>query len=56
MGFLTNLVGAAVNTVLTPVDIVRDIADAVEGNETNNTAKRVKKVADNLEDALKDLV
>jgi hypothetical protein len=39
MGFLTNLISASVKTALTPVAIIKNVADVTTGNEPKNTKK-----------------
>ena len=55
MGFMSNIFGAAVKTVLTPVAIVKDAVDVVTGQEPTNAKELLesavedaKKATDNL--------
>lgn len=51
MGFLTNVISAAVKTALTPVVLVKDTADVVMGNEAESTKKLLQSAAKDAERA-----
>jgi len=58
MGFLKslgNLVQAAIDVTLTPIDVLKDIGEYASGDEADNTAARLRKAKENLEDAYDEL-
>lgn len=55
MGFLTNLVSAAVKTVLTPVAVVKDVVNVATGEEADATKKLLESASDDVEEAGDDL-
>ncbi len=55
MGFLTNIVSATIKTALTPVAIVKDVANLVTGEEAKATKKLLNSAADDAKDAIDDL-
>lgn len=52
MSFLGNMFQAVVNTVATPVVVVRDI---VEGGKNRRTAKHVEEIGDEIGEGLDEL-
>ncbi len=56
MGFLSSIVGATVKTVLTPVALVKDVANVVTGEEPNATKKAVESIQNDTAQAIDDLV
>jgi hypothetical protein len=58
MGFLSSLgklTQAAVDVAVTPVEMVKDAVDFVEGGPVENTTDRLRKAKENLEDAYDEL-
>ena len=55
MGFFDNIISAAVKTVITPIAIVKDVANVVTGEEVNSTKKHINSIADDVEDAFDDI-
>lgn len=55
MGFFSNIIGAAVKTVLTPVAVVKDVVNVAIGEEPNATKKLIKSAVDDLEKAANNL-
>lgn len=51
MGFLDNLVSAAVKTVVTPIVVVKDVVNAAEGEEIKETGEHVGSIIKDLEKA-----
>ena len=49
MGLLVNLISATVKTALTPVAIVKDLADVATGNDPENTKNLLKSAAKDAE-------
>lgn len=56
MGFLTNILGAAVKVVVTPVAIVKDVVDTVSGDIPDTTRKLVSSAVDDIEEGFDDLM
>lgn len=55
MGFLSNLLGAAVKTALLPVGVAKDIVDVTMGEDADATKDLLEDVGEDLEDAGDDL-
>ncbi len=55
MGFFSNILGAAVKTVLTPVAVVKDVVNVTIGEEPNATKKLVNGIVDDIGKALDNL-
>lgn len=55
MGFFTNVVSAAVKTVLTPVAVVKDVVNVVKGDEPDATKDLLGSAGVDLDDAVDDL-
>jgi hypothetical protein len=55
MSFLTNIFSATVKTVLTPIAIVRDVANVATGENTDATKEHLESVAEDVADAFDDL-
>lgn len=51
MGFLTNIISAAVKTALTPVAVAKDALDVALGNEAENTKELLESAAKDAERA-----
>jgi hypothetical protein len=51
MGFFSNIISATVKTVLTPVAIVKDVANVVSGKDANATKKLLESAGDDLKKA-----
>lgn len=49
MGFFDSLISATVNTVLTPIAVVKDAVNVVVGEEPNATKKHVEKITGDVE-------
>ena len=54
MGFFSSLISATVKTALTPVAIVKDAVNIVQGEEPDNTKDLLSSAGEDLEDALND--
>jgi len=50
MGFFGSIIGAAVNVVLTPVAIVKDVVNIATDQEPNSTANHIDSITDDIED------
>lgn len=50
------MLGTAVKTVLTPLAVVKDVIEVVEGNDPENTANLVDSAVDSVDKALSDLI
>ena len=55
MGFLTNIVSSAVKVVLTPVAVVKDVANIATNNEVDSTKNLLSSAADDLAESIEDL-
>lgn len=55
MGFFGNLIGAAVKVAVTPVAVVKDVVDVVQGDTPDNTANLIDSAIDDVVDAFNDL-
>jgi hypothetical protein len=55
MGFFSNIISAAVKTVLTPVAIASDVVKVVTGNEAETTKNLIDSAKDDAEQAIDDL-
>jgi hypothetical protein len=55
MGFFDNIISAAVKTVITPIALVKDVANVVTGEEVNSTKKHIESITDDVEDAFNDI-
>lgn len=55
MGFLSNILGATVKTVLTPVAIVKDVVNVVTGEEADATKNLLESAKEDASDAFDDL-
>lgn len=55
MGFLSNVLGAAVKVALTPVAVVKDAANVAQGQDAETTANLLESAGDDLEEATDDL-
>ena len=55
MGFFSEILGATVKTVLTPIAVVADVVEVATGNEPNNTKNLVKSVVKDTSKAMDDL-
>lgn len=51
MGFLTNIISAAVKTALTPISVAKDAVDVALGNEAENTKELLESAAKDAERA-----
>lgn len=56
MGFLSGLISATVKTVLTPVAIIKDAVEVVNGDEPNTTKGLLNSVANDAGEAFDDLL
>lgn len=56
MGLLGSLLGATVKVALTPVTIVKDVVDMADGEAPTATATMLASAADDVIDAVDDLV
>ena len=55
MGFLTGMFSAVVKTALTPVAIVKDVANVVTGEDADVTKSLLESAAEDVADATDDL-
>ena len=55
MGFLSGMFSAVVKTVLTPVAIVKDVANIVTGEEADATKSLLESAGDDVKQATDDL-
>ena len=55
MGFLNNIISAAVKTVTTPIAIGKDVVNIVIGEEANSTKKHIESIGNDVEDAFDDI-
>ena len=57
MRLFKRLAAVAVNTVLLPVEVVKDVADAINPYREvgSNTSDRVKRIGQNVEDIVDEL-
>jgi hypothetical protein len=55
MGFLTNMIGATVKTVLTPVAVVEDVVNIATGKEVSATKSLLESAARDVVDSFDDL-
>jgi hypothetical protein len=55
MGFLTNMISATVKTVLTPVAVVKDVANIATGEEADATKNLLSSAAEDVSDAADEL-
>ena len=54
MGFLTNIVRSAVKVVLTPIAVVKDVANIATNNEVDSTKNLLSSAADDLAESIED--
>jgi hypothetical protein len=55
MGFLSNIVSATIKTALTPVAVIKDVANVVTGQEADATKKLLESSAEDVKDSFDDL-
>lgn len=55
MGFFSNIIGATVKTVLTPVAVVKDVVNIATGEEADATKNLLQSAKRDAEDAFDDL-
>lgn len=55
MGFLSGMFSAVVKTALTPVAIVKDVANVATGNKANATKKLLESASNDIEEANEDM-
>lgn len=55
MGFFSKILSAGVKTVLTPVAVVKDVANIIEGEEVDATKDLLSSAAEDAVDAVDDL-
>lgn len=55
MGFLTNILSTAVKTALTPIAIVKDVANVAVGNDPNSTKDLLNSAVKDFEEGFDDL-
>lgn len=54
MGFFSNIISATVKTVLTPIAVVKDVANIVTGEDANATKKLLQSAGKDVEQAIDD--
>lgn len=52
MGFFGSLIGIAVNVVLTPVAIVKDVVNIATDETPNATSNHIDNITDGIEDII----
>jgi hypothetical protein len=55
MGFFSNIVSATIKTALTPVAVVKDVANVAMGEDADATKKLLSSAKDDASEALDDL-
>lgn len=55
MGFFGSIFSATVNTILTPVAIVKDVVNIATGEDANSTKKHIDSITYDIEDAFDDI-
>ena len=55
MGFLSNIIGATVKTVLTPVAVVKDAVNIVSGESPDSTKELLESIVNDLSEGVADL-
>ena len=55
MGFFSNIISATVKTALTPVAVVKDVANIAMGEDADTTKDLLESAGDDVGDALEDL-
>lgn len=55
MGFFTDIISATVKVALTPVAIVKDIANIATGEEATATKELLESAADDASDAIDEI-
>ena len=55
MGFLSNIVGAVVDVALSPLDMISDVVNVGDGEESK-TVKRLENAGKKVAQAIDDLV
>ena len=52
MGFLSDIISATVKTALTPLAIVKDVANIATGKEANTTKELLESAGEDFDDAI----
>ena len=55
MSFFNKIIKAGAMTLTLPVDIVKDVAAAVKGANGGNTAAKIEKVGETVDEAIDDI-
>lgn len=55
MGFLSGIFSATIKAVLTPVAIVKDVANVVTDNEPDATKQLIESSVEDVKEAIEDL-
>lgn len=55
MGFLSKMISATVKTVLTPIAIVKDVANVIQDKDVTATEDLISGVVEDLSDATDEL-
>lgn len=55
MGFFSNILGATVKTVLTPVAVVKDVVNIATGEDADATKNLLQSAREDASDAFDDL-
>lgn len=55
MGFLSDIVGAAVKTALTPVAVVKDVVNIASGESPDTTKELLESIVNDIYDGIDDL-
>ena len=56
MGFLSNIISAAVKTVLTPIVVVKDVVNIITDEEADATKKHIESTIQDVEDAMDSII
>ncbi len=54
MGFLSNIIGATVKTVLTPVAVVKDVVNVATGEDADSTKSLIESIEKDIENTFDD--
>lgn len=55
MGFISNLVSATLKTAITPVAVVKNVANIIQGEEVESTKDLIESACEDLGQSLDDL-
>lgn len=55
MGFFGSIIGAVVDTALTPIAIVKDVVNVANGEDTDATSEHIDGIVEKLKDAVDEI-